>query len=125
MTASNKFSDIIEVAKTISNVRVDIALSKNSSIRLIEFHEEQHRSLSVGKLLQIFSNNTGPIKIPKYAQRFLKDIWRYKYLNQFQIIGWDWFYLNIDDSTKLILDNPKQKEFYCANKFSFVEFNED
>lgn len=117
-----KLPDYIKVSRSISEVSVDVVIITESGARLIEFHEKQHRSLSVGRMTPIFSNITEPIMIPRYAQRFLKDLWRLKYLNDFQIVWWDWFYLNIDNAIELILNNPKKKEFHISGKFNFNDF---
>lgn len=118
----NKLPDSIQVAKTITDLSVDVVIQSKNEVRLIEFHEKQHRNLTVGRATPIFIDDNYKIYVPRFAQRFLKDIWRFKYLNNFQVVWWDWFYSNSENAVSLFLNNPQKKEFFIDGKFSFTEF---
>ena len=112
----SKLPDKIKVAETISKVTVDIVLVKNDNVEYIEFHEKQHRNISDSRLKPIFTTDNKRIEIPRYAHRFLKDIWRVEYLDNFKIVWWDWFEKNQNYDP-----NNSKKEYSLSGKFSFNE----
>lgn len=117
--------DFVQVAKTIKDVSVDVVILNGAKVRYIEFHEKQHRNLSVNRQTPIFidSSKDSSILIPRYAQRFLKDIWRYENLNNYQIVWWDWFEHNKLKGIDALFENERAtKEFSFAGKFNFSDF---
>lgn len=107
------------VAKKISDVSVDfVFIDKNDEIIFIEFHEKQHRNLSVSRATPIFDEFGNRHEIPRYSQRLLKDIWRVENLTNFKIIWWDWFDLNPNITLEKITKNL-ENEFNINQKFSF------
>lgn len=107
------------VAKAISEVSVDfVFIDKNDEITFLEFHEKQHRNLSVSRATPIFDEFGNRYEIPRYSQRLLKDIWRVEHLLNFKIIWWDWFESNPNISLEKITENL-ESELYIDHKFSF------
>ncbi len=112
----NNLPEKLKIAKKISNVSVDFTICDEKSIKHIEFHEKQHRNISDERLKPIFTPDNQRIEIPRYAQRFLKDVWRFKHLENYKIVWWDWF----EKHQKFDISNCN-KEFYFQDKFSFYE----
>lgn len=83
--------DELLVSKSIKRISCDIVLICNNHPYYIEFHEEQHRTLSVTRPKKIYSVSGEPIIVPRYVQRLLRDLWRIKYLKPFTIVWADWF----------------------------------
>ncbi len=108
------------IAKSIANMSVDYVISNGNEKFYIEFHETQHRSLSVNRSTLIFSKDLVEYRIPRFLQRFLRDIWRWKYLDNYKIIWFDWFDANPE--TIIDLTSKGKSEYYLSNKFSFKDF---
>lgn len=111
--------DQIIVARKIEEVSVDFTIKKDNQIHFIEFHESQHRYLSVSRPTSIYSLDNNKYQVPRFTQRLLKDIWRWENLPNYKIVWWDWFdknkmKLNVEE----LLSNNKM-EYYTNGKFSF------
>ncbi|MCC8089182.1 MAG: hypothetical protein LIO79_07965 [Rikenellaceae bacterium] len=85
--------DLIKIAISQGSITADMAIKVNGQIKLLEFHERQHRTLSIKKLrikkCFVFSPCDTPIEVPRSIQRFLRDIWRVQSLENFSIVWWD------------------------------------
>jgi hypothetical protein len=117
----SKLPENIRVVKSISSISVDFVLVVGENIQYIEFHEKQHRNMS-GKIPKdIYDENLEIIKVPRFVQRFLKDIWRYENLENYKIIWFDWFEQNKDYNNFL---TENKKEYYLGGKFRFEKIDE-
>lgn len=83
--------DIIKVTTAMNQMTCDIVIVDNNIPFFFEFHEEQHRTLKSERPKHIFSMECEKIIVPRYVQRFLRDIWRSLYLRPFTVIWADWF----------------------------------
>lgn len=111
-----KLPENIHVIKSMSSISVDFVLIDGKNIQYIEFHEKQHRNMSDNRPKEIYDENLEPIKVPRFVQRFLKDIWRFENLENYKIVWWDWFEKNTN--YKNMITEPNQ-EYYLEGKFSF------
>lgn len=114
----DKLPDKILVAKNIKDVSVDFVIQYEEKIQFIEFHEKQHKINSDKRKKPIFDIKLIRHETPRFVQRFLKDYWRWKYLNNYKIVWWDWFLENQDYSNLL---NEDKKEYFMQGNFSFTE----
>lgn len=114
-----KLPNEIRIAEKIANISVDYVITSKQEIFFIEFHEKQHRSLSVDRLTPIFSKDLSEFRIPRFLQRLLRDIWRLKNLSNYKIIWWDWFEEN--PNAKIDFLSKGKSEFYLPNKFSLIK----
>jgi hypothetical protein len=110
------------VAKNITDVSVDFTIIKNNNIQFIEFHEKQHSQLSVSRPTPIFCSKSERFEIPRFAQRLLKDLWRWQNLPNYKIVWWDWFEDNQNSFKISNLISNNRNEFYNNGKFSFSNF---
>ncbi|MCD7963283.1 MAG: hypothetical protein LUF90_07000 [Rikenellaceae bacterium] len=111
----------VKVANSPSQLEVDILINWGFGRKMhIEFHEEQHRKLSDARTKYVYTPEGHKIPVPRFVQRFLRDIWKFKNLEGFKIVWWDWFQENPNTNLKTVLAS-KQKEFHKANKFSFSD----
>lgn len=110
----------IAVINSLTKISVDFVIRKDKQTFYTEFHEKQHRRLSKKTEYSIYNTSFDEIKVPRFVQRFLKDIWRFKYLPNYQIIWWDWFEAN--PTAKIDLFSRGKKEFHLPGKFSFTNF---
>lgn len=106
------------IAKRIEDITIDFVIKNENVISYIEFHESQHSKLSVGKSSPIFSDSSEEYRIPRFLQRLLRDIWRWKYLDNFKIVWWEWFEENND--YKMDFFTKGKSEYYLKDKFSFI-----
>lgn len=117
----SKLPEIIRVIKSINSISVDFVLIDGANVQYIEFHEKQHRNLSDKRIKKIFTTDFQEIEVPRYVQRFLKDIWRFENLENYKIVWWDWFERNTNYNNLLI---ENKKEYYLEGKFRFEKINE-
>ncbi len=110
----------IAVISSLSKISVDFVIKKDKQIFYLEFHEKQHSRLTKKKEYKIYNTAFQELRVPRFVQRFLKDIWRFKYLPNYQIIWWDWFEEN--PNAKIDLFSKGKKEFHLPGKFSFSNF---
>lgn len=110
----------IRIAKSTSSLSVDFAIQENGKTFYIEFHELQHRKLSDVRLKPIFSKDLVEYRVPRCLQRLLRDVWRWKYFDNYQIVWLDWFEQNPKPKSDFISEG--KKEFYLDGKFSFEKF---
>jgi hypothetical protein len=118
-----KLPNEIRIAESIAKISVDYVIIDKKEIFYIEFHEKQHRRLSVDRLTPIFSNDLTEYRIPRFHQRLLRDIWRLKNLSNYKIIWWDWFEEN--PKAKINFLSKGKSEFYLPNKFSLIKLCSD
>jgi hypothetical protein len=78
----------IKLFKSISEISCDVVLVKNGKPYFIEYHEKQHRILSIDKPKNVYSLEGKSLIVPRYVQRFLRDVWRIQNLHPFTLI-WD------------------------------------
>lgn len=116
----SKLPEQFAVIKHISNISVDFTIRKGKEIYFIEFHEEQHRRLTKKKESSIYTTSFEQIRVPRFVQRLVKDIWRWKYLDNYQIIWSDWFETNPNEKVNLFSNG--NKELFIPGKFSFTNF---
>jgi len=106
--------------KSINSISVDFTLELNEGTTFIEFHEKQHKSLSVGRLEKIYDTQNNEYFVPRFLVRFLRDIWRWQNLDNFKIIWYDWFicnHLNVNELT-----SHGKYEFCLPQSFTFKNF---
>lgn len=117
----NQLHDIMRVAENNNLVSVDfLIIDKNNKKHYIEFHELQHRGLKVNRLRPIYDKDYNRIDIPRFVQRFLKDVWRFENLPNYKIIWFDWFSANLHYNTHDLLNSDKN-EFAKEGQFSFTK----
>jgi hypothetical protein len=113
----NSIPHDILVIDSLSDISVDFSLEISSKLYFYELHESQHRTLSVKRPSRIYSLEGKVIFVPRFIQRFLRDIWRIKYLPNYKIIWADWFEKN---HTNFIFNlNSDFVEYCLPDKFSF------
>ena len=110
----------IRISESISSLSIDYAIQEKGKTFFIEFHELQHRKLPDDRLKPIFSNDLEEFRVPRCLQRFLRDVWRWKYLDNYKIIWLDWFEQN--PKAKIDFTTEGKNEFCLAGKFSFEKF---
>lgn len=123
--ALSKLPKKINVARNINSVSVDFVIVNNNKIQYVELHEKQHSQLSVKRVVPVFDSENNRFEIPRFAQRLLKDIWRWQNLPNYKIVWWDWFELNHDKFQIAALFKNEKIEYYRENKFGFSELELD
>jgi hypothetical protein len=121
MDALSKLPKQINVARNISSVSVDFVIVNNMKIQYVELHERQHCELTVNRAVPVFDCDNNRFEIPRFAQRILKDIWRWQNLPNYKIVWWDWFEINHDKFHVSSLFKNERIEFYRKDKFGFSE----
>ncbi|OMP29694.1 hypothetical protein [Mangrovimonas sp. DI 80] len=109
----------IRLVSSIKGITVDFAIVSNGQVQFIEFHEKQHRSLSNQKPSNVYTLEGDIIKVPRYLQRLLRDIWRMKYLPNYKVVWYDWFEL----SNNIDIFNTNKVEFALQGNFKISELN--
>ena len=69
----------------------------------------------------IYDLKGNPIPVPRYLQRFLRDIWRWKFLSNYKIVWFDWFKVNpLFPIQELISD--ENYEYSLEGMFRIADF---
>lgn len=115
-----KVNKSIKVIKKIEDISVDFAIiDNNNKIYLIEYNENQHYIDSNTRKTKIYDNLNNEIKIPRFLQRLLRDIWRWKYLDNYCIVWKNWFELNKNKANNFLISG--KCEFSLENKFKISD----
>lgn len=107
--------DQIKVATTMKRITCDVVVVNDGRPFFFEFHEEQHRDLTVSRPKHIFSVSGEKIVVPRFAQRFLRDVWRGQYLCPFTVVWSDWFAINQNSYVPSLIEG--YAEYALPNKF--------
>ena len=116
-TLSELNQERIIVFESANKISFDFTIKSNGNLFFFELHENQHKTLSVSRKTKIFDSNRNPILVPRYLVRLLKDIWRWKNLDNYQIIWADWFQLHSSELVNLL--EQGKEEYGFKNKFQF------
>ncbi len=112
----------IKPFKSINNISVDFTLISDERTIFFELHENQHKSLSVGRPERIYGEQNNEYFVPRFLVRLLRDIWRWQNLENYKIIWYDWFFSNYQDLSVNELISPGKYEFCFPNSFNFNNF---
>lgn len=114
-----KLPEKVKAAEKHNLISIDFVLiDDNQTKHYIEFHEKQHRNLSVNRSTFIYDEYQNKYDIPRFVQRFLKDVWRFENLINYKIIWYDWFERNPSHQIDDLLSSGN-REFFIENSFSF------
>jgi hypothetical protein len=113
----------LQVAHDPRRISFDVVMTMENAEYYWEYHESQHRGLTVTRPQQIYDAATGTaITVPRYVQRFVRDIWRLQYFRSYTIVWKDWF------ETHQTAYQPQLQsgfhEYVLPHTFSFRTFYE-
>ena len=113
----------LQVAHDPARISFDVVMTSDDDIYYWEYHENQHRRLTVARPRYIYDAATGvAITVPRYLQRLVRDIWRLQYFRPYTIVWKDWF------ETQQTSYQPKLQaglqEYVLPQRFSFLTFYE-
>jgi hypothetical protein len=110
----------IRVAKEPSRISFDVVVEKDGHAYYWEFHEEQHRSLSVGRASPVYRPNGEELRVPRFLQRLIRDVWRVRTFSDFTIVWCDWFETCQQSYNPIITSGFREK--HLRDQFSFKTF---
>jgi len=110
----------LKVALQVSRISFDIVVVANQQAYYLEFHEEQHRRLTVSRIRKVFASDGTAIEVPRYLQRLIRDVWRTLYFRPYTIVWSDWF--EEHQATYKVTLRGSFQEFHKDGRFSFREF---
>ena len=110
----------VKVITNIKQITCDIVIVDSDTPYFIEFHEDQHRKLSIKQPRHVFSIDDEKIITPRFVQRLLRDIWRIKHLEPLTVVWADWFGKNGLDGVESL--SQGYNEYHLPNSFNFKEF---
>jgi hypothetical protein len=109
-----------------SRISFDIVVERDSHPYYWEFHEKQHRELTVTMTGQhsrgslVYGPNGEEFHVPRFLQRLIRDVWRITYFPDYTIIWYDWFDAERDRYSPLV--SSGFREYYHPHEFSFTAF---
>lgn len=112
--------DMVMPAKTPKLVSHDLVIIEDEIESVVEFHEEQHRSLKDRRLKPIFDSALDEYRIPRGLQRLIRDVWRIDSIADYTIVWFDWFEKN-NHKFEFSIDRGF-REFNLPGSFSFKKF---
>jgi len=81
----------LRVATSAARVSCDLAIESQGKLFYYEFHEKQHRSLSVARACAVYDLAGAQFDVPRFVQRFIRDVWRIQNLGNLTVVWFDWF----------------------------------
>lgn len=108
--------EALRVAQRPSDIEPDVVGEVDGTPYRWEFHEHQHRDLSVSRLAPVYSSAGQRIEVPRYFQRLVRDVWSVLAFPNFTIVWWDWFAANPGFSPEL---RSGLREHSLPDRFSF------
>ena len=113
----------IQIAYDPGRISFDVVMTSERETYYWEYHEDQHRGLTVTRPQQIYDAATGAaITVPRYVQRFVRDIWRLQYFRPYTMVWKDWFETHQTAYQPQL--QPGLHEYVLPQKFSFLTFYE-
>jgi len=113
----------LQVAHDPSRISFDVVITADGETYYWEYHEDQHRRLTVTRPQHIYDAATGAaITVPRYVQRLVRDIWRLHYFRPYTIVWKDWF--ETRQTTYQPQLQPGLHEYVLPQQFSFLTFYE-
>jgi hypothetical protein len=106
----------IKVALVPEDVTFDFVVERGSVTYYWEFHEIQHRRLTLKKPSPVYSPSNEAFRVPRGLQRLVRDVWRIQNFTPYTIVWWDWFYANQVDYTPTLQDGLQ--EYAMKGKFT-------
>lgn len=110
----------LRVATSARRVSFDVVLVQDGKPHYWEFHEQQHRRMTVNRPAMVFTPDGSPLCVPRYVQRLVRDVWRTLFFRPYNVVWWDYFADNFD-----IFGFPLGigfREYINPGNFSFGEF---
>jgi len=109
-----------QLLRPSSRITVDVIIEEDGTRSYWEFHEQQHRRLTITRNPKLYSSDGSFIEVPRYLQRLVFDVWRVQNLRPFTIVWYDWFKAHMDSFDPRL--NDGFSEFYIQGKFNFGSF---
>jgi hypothetical protein len=81
----------IRVALAASRISIDVVVEQDRQQYCWEFHEEQHRELTINRPCLVYGPNGEEMRVPRFLQRLIRDVWRVLALPAVTIVWCDWF----------------------------------
>lgn len=110
----------MKVTLLTSRLSFDIVIKYSGRFYYWEFHEEQHKNLTVSRMKKVFSPSGASTEVPRFLQRLIRDVWRVEHFQPYTIVWHDWFAQN-QNEYKPSLDEGLH-EYSLPGKFSFKNF---
>jgi hypothetical protein len=110
----------LKVAVQVSRISFDIVVVADERAYYWEFHEEQHRKLTVARKSKVYTLDGTAVEMPRYLQRLVRDVWRTLYFRPYTIVWSDWF--EASAATYHVALSDGFQEFYKVGSFSFRRF---
>jgi hypothetical protein len=111
----------LKVAHLPHRVSFDLVIETDDGVFYWEFHEPQHRRLTVNRDAVVYNFETGEaIVVPRFFQRLVRDVWRFQNFESITVVWKDWFEAN--QATFKPRLKPGMNEYSLDGQFSFREF---
>ena len=120
LEALDKLPEKLFVTDCISRISCDFVVLRGQERFYWEFHEKQHRTLSVSRPKSVYGPAIQKFEVPRYLQRLIRDVWRIKALPNFTIVWDDWFAFNRPAFVPSL--SKGFHEHYLPGSFSFGTF---
>lgn len=116
----NELPSKILIVQDLRKITVDFVFDTDNGLFFFELHENQHKKLTGTRASFIYLPDDVKYVVPRFVQRFLRDIWRVQRLPNYNIVWDDWLYLN---KTKMDFSfKDKFHEMHLPGSFSFANF---
>ena len=113
----------LRVAHDPGRISFGMVITADGETYYWEYHEDQHRRLTVTRPQKIYDAATGKaIAVPRFLQRLVRDIWRLRYFRPYTVVWKDWFERQQTSYRPQL--QAGLHEYVQRQQFSFVAFYE-
>jgi hypothetical protein len=114
--------ETIKVALNPNDISFDCVITTDENVFYWEFHENQHRKLTVSRNSRIYNaENDEVFFVPRYIQRLVRDVWRFQNFDFYTIVWQDWFISNCYEYEPELI--KARNEHALEHQFNFSDFN--
>ncbi len=110
----------LKVALDATRVSFDAVIENDGTRYYWEFHEEQHKNLTISRAKKVFSPAGEPTEVPRFLQRLVRDVWRVEHFQPYTIIWHNWFAQHHNEYKPSLKEGLH--EHSLPDRFSFKNF---
>lgn len=81
----------VHVALSSRKISFDFVIDCAGQAYFVEYHERQHASFSVNRSAVVYDSDGTAIRVPRFVQRLVRDVWRIQAFGDVTIVWDDWF----------------------------------
>jgi hypothetical protein len=115
----SKLPEKVLVTLDPKKISFDFVIVRGTEQYFFEFHEKQHGALTVDRPQNVYDLAGQAYVVPRFVQRFVRDVWRAQNFPDYTIVWHDWFARHREQQVGELLRGFH--EYHLPGTFSFRE----